>query len=205
MSFYAVFRRASTMATGVKRKAVDLAEADAKKPKANGTITSFFGAPKPVANPAGKYPPVLSPAVKFDKEAWLAKLTDEQKELLKLEIETLHESWLAYLKDEVLTKEFLDLKRFLKKEKEDGKTIFPPLEDVYSWSVLLRYATHDAPALPNITLTAILGRATRPSTPSKPSSSAKTPTTTSTKPTGSASPSALLRPPLRLSKTSTPP
>ncbi|KAI4133046.1 MAG: hypothetical protein LQ347_002318 [Umbilicaria vellea] len=131
------------MATGVKRKAVDLAEADAKKPKANGTITSFFGAPKPAAHPAAKFPPVSSAATKFDKEAWLAKLTDEQKELLKLEIETLHESWLAYLKDEVLTKAFLDLKRFLKKEKEDGKTIFPPLEDVYSWSVPLPPCARD--------------------------------------------------------------
>ncbi|MCJ1304125.1 uracil DNA glycosylase [Hypocenomyce scalaris] len=122
------------MATGVKRKAVDLAAAEAKKPKANGSITSFFGAPKPVSTTSSTSPAVPPPAVKFDKDAWLAKLTDEQKELLKLEIETLHESWLAQLKDEVLTKDFLDLKRFLKKEKEDGVTLFPPLEDVYSWS-----------------------------------------------------------------------
>lgn len=116
------------MATNLKRKAVGLAAAEAKKPKANGSITSFFGAPKPVSNNS-------STAVKFDKDKWVEKLTDEQKELLKLEIETLHESWLSHLKDEVLTKEFLDLKRFLKKEKEDGKTIFPPMEDVYSWYI----------------------------------------------------------------------
>lgn len=140
VSFYLVFRRATIMATGVKRKAVDLAAADAKKPKANGSITSFFGAPKPVSTSSSTSPVAPPPAVKFDKDAWLAKLTDEQKELLKLEIETLHESWLAHLKDEVVTKEFLDLKRFLRKEKEDGKTIFPPLEDVYSWWVLLRHA-----------------------------------------------------------------
>lgn len=72
-------------------------------------------------------------AAKFNKDAWVEKLTDEQKELLKLEIDTLHESWLSVLKDEVVTKEFLDLKRFLKRELDSGKKIFPPMEDVYSW------------------------------------------------------------------------
>ena len=121
------------MATSLKRKAADVAAADAKKPKANGSITSFFGAPKPVSTTSATSAAVPTPVIKFDKEKWLEKLTDEQKELLKLEIETLHESWLAHLKEEILTKEFLDLKRFLKKEKENGKTIYPPLEDVYSW------------------------------------------------------------------------
>ena len=121
------------MATNTKRKAVDLAASDAKKPKANGSITSFFGAPKNVSGTSATSPAVPTPAVKFDKEKWVEKLTDEQKLLLKLEIETLHESWLAHLKDEVLSKEFLDLKRFLKKEGEEGRQIFPPLEDVYSW------------------------------------------------------------------------
>lgn len=114
----------------LKRKAPDLAAAEAKKPKANGSITSFFGTPKPVSTTSSAG---LTPLAKWDKAQWVAKLTDEQKDLLKLEIETLHESWLVHLKDEVLTKEFLDLKRFLKKEGESGKKIFPPLEDVYSW------------------------------------------------------------------------
>ncbi|KAJ9659795.1 uracil DNA glycosylase [Coniosporium apollinis] len=118
----------------LKRKAADLAAADAKKPKANGSITSFFGQPKPVAGTASTNPAKGPVPSKFDKDAWVAKLSDEQKELLKLEIETLHESWLAHLKDEVVSKEFLELKRFLKKEIESGKKVFPPLEDVYSWS-----------------------------------------------------------------------
>ena len=63
----------------------------------------------------------------------MEKLTPEQKDLLALEIETLDESWLAQLKDEVVSKEFLELKRFLKKEHEQGKQIFPPAPDVYSW------------------------------------------------------------------------
>ena len=74
-----------------------------------------------------------APAQKFDKKAWVEKLPQEHKDLLALEIHSLHETWLAVLKDEILTKEFLELKRFLKREKEAGKTIFPPAEDVYSW------------------------------------------------------------------------
>ena len=70
---------------------------------------------------------------KFDKSKWLEKLTQEQKDLLALEIETLDESWLAHLKDDILSKDFLQLKRFLKSEHEAGKKIFPPAADVYSW------------------------------------------------------------------------
>lgn len=65
----------------------------------------------------------------------MASLTPEQKDLLQLEIDTLDESWLAHLKDEVVSPEFLNLKRFLKKEKDSGAKIFPPEEDIYSWLV----------------------------------------------------------------------
>ncbi|GLI77022.1 uracil DNA glycosylase [Penicillium ochrochloron] len=115
--------------------------ADPKKPK-GGSITSFFGVPKPKAlstatngsgtNGSGT---ATAPRVStFNKEKWVASLTPEQKELLQLEIDTLDESWLAHLKDEIVTSEFLNLKRFLKKEKEAKVKIFPPEEDVYSWS-----------------------------------------------------------------------
>lgn len=121
----------------LKRKAETQALTDAKKPKANSSIMSFFGPPKTVSSTsnvtATATEAIEPPQVKFDKDKWLAKLTDEQKDLLKLEIETLHESWLAQLKDEVTSKEFLELKRFLKKELDSGKKIFPPMEDVYSW------------------------------------------------------------------------
>jgi len=118
----------------LKRKATDLPAADTKKPKANGSITSFFGQPKVVAKPESANPSSEAlVAKKFDKEAWVAALTDEQKELLKLEIDTLHESWLPYLADEIKSKEFLQLKKFLKAEGERGQKVFPPLEDVYSW------------------------------------------------------------------------
>lgn len=111
----------------LKRKANSTPNgSDAKKPKANGNIASFFGAAPKSANAA--------PAVKFDKAKWVADLTPEQKTLLKLEIDTMHESWLAHLKDEITTKEFLDLKKFLDRETNAGRKWFPPREDVYSWS-----------------------------------------------------------------------
>ena len=138
---------AKTMATPLKRKADEVATSATKKPKADASITSFFKQPalseqksaggatstplSSLTKPSPADPPTAAP--KFDKAKWIEKLNPEQKELLTLEIETLHESWLAQLKDEILSKDFLELKRFLKKEKESGKTVFPPMEDVYSW------------------------------------------------------------------------
>lgn len=120
----------------LKRKATDIATAEVKKPKANSSITSFFGPPKPNPTASGSDAAKAqsqSASTPFDKEKWVNSLTDEQKQLLRLEIGTLHESWLAVLKDEITSKEFLNLKRFLKSEVESGKKVFPPSEDVYSW------------------------------------------------------------------------
>ena len=111
----------------VKRKAGEAGGGDSKKTKANASITSFFGAPKVTA----------AKPVEFDKDKWVSSLTPEQSDLLKLEIDTLHESWLAHLKDDLVKNDFLDLKRFLKKEKEAGKKVFPPEQDIYSWYVFL--------------------------------------------------------------------
>ncbi|KAE8556313.1 hypothetical protein EYB25_001014 [Talaromyces marneffei] len=116
----------------LKRSANTSSSPAAKKPKANGSITSFFGAPKPKDGASAPQQP--PPTVKFNKEKWVSSLTAEQTDLLQLEIDTLDESWLAHLKDEVVSPEFLNLKRFLKKEKESKATIFPPENDIYSWS-----------------------------------------------------------------------
>jgi uracil-DNA glycosylase len=112
----------------LKRKAAEVAS-DAKKPKMNGSITAFFGAPKSASNSGAK----SSVSINFDREAWIGKLTEEQKDLLKLEIDTLDESWLPHLKDVLVNPQFLELKRFLKKELSSGKTVYPPMGDVYSW------------------------------------------------------------------------
>ena len=117
--------------------------ADGKKPKKNADLTSFFGPPKVTPASAGKpgsqgngAAAIDAAPVKFDKEKWVAGLSDEQKELLRLEIDTLDPSWLAVLKDEVVSPGFLELKRFLQKEIKAKEKIYPPMEDVYSWSVV---------------------------------------------------------------------
>lgn len=198
----------------LKRKADATSTNDAKKPKANASITSFFGAPKTTTSStkaavsSGATVPVSAGTVttKFDKAAWVAKLTAEQRELLQLEINTLHESWLAHLKEEIVSREFLELKRFLKKEWESGKTIFPPKEEIYSW-----YDLRIIPSLPSLRsleantnsygvrvgLTTLLFQA------SKPSSSVRIPTITTTKLTASASVFALPQGHHHRSRTST--
>ncbi|KAJ9608732.1 uracil DNA glycosylase [Cladophialophora chaetospira] len=116
---------------------------DAKKPKKNADLTSFFGPPKVTPAGGGKAVSLTNgaaaavdepPPLKFDKEKWVAGLSDEQRKLLKLEIDTLDPSWLAALKEEIVTPGFLDLKRFMQKEIDSKQKIFPPLEEVYSWS-----------------------------------------------------------------------
>ena len=100
------------------------------------TSSTSATATKPVQNVNGWLGGSASTTTSnFDKAKWVEKLTPEQKDLLALEIDTLDESWLAQLKDEVLSKDFLELKRFLKREHETGKKIFPPAPDVYSWYV----------------------------------------------------------------------
>ncbi|OJJ88042.1 uracil-DNA glycosylase [Aspergillus glaucus CBS 516.65] len=122
---------------GTKRDAGHLKSpaTDSKKTKTNGSITSFFGAPKakPANADANARPASVVPS-NFNKQKWVDSLTPEQRVLLQLEIDTMDESWLARLKEEVVTPEFLELKRFLKKEKDSGAKIFPPENEVYSWT-----------------------------------------------------------------------
>lgn len=125
------------MAT-LKRKADHTAAAnDPKKPKKDASLTAFFGQPKVVntasTGTSSSPPEAQGAAPNFDKDKWVAGLSAEQKDLLKLEIDTLDPTWLAHLKDEITTSGFLSLKRFLKREIDTGKTVFPPLEEVYSW------------------------------------------------------------------------
>lgn len=70
----------------------------------------------------------------FDTQKWALSLAPETRELLDLEIRTLHESWLALLHKEITKPYFLQLKRFLQAQKKALKTVFPPEEDIYSWS-----------------------------------------------------------------------
>ncbi|KAF7722003.1 hypothetical protein EC973_003786 [Apophysomyces ossiformis] len=60
----------------------------------------------------------------------------ETLELLDLEIKTLRYEWLKALRPELTKPYFIQLKKFLKAEKDAKKTIYPPPNDIYSWSNL---------------------------------------------------------------------
>ncbi|RKP32020.1 uracil-DNA glycosylase [Metschnikowia bicuspidata] len=70
----------------------------------------------------------------FDKAEYIASLSDEEKSLLSLEINTLHITWLACLHKEIRKPYFLKLKLFLRSQA--GKTVFPPPGKIYMWSHL---------------------------------------------------------------------
>lgn len=127
-----IHTRSAAMSGSIKRKAAETATSAPKKARA---ITSFFtpsGEPS-VASSSSSLQPKSSPVSKFDKPKWISKLSDEQRSLLSLEINTMDDSWLAALKEELVTPDFLSLKRFLQGEKEKGKKIYPPEADIYSW------------------------------------------------------------------------
>ncbi|RUS18622.1 uracil-DNA glycosylase-like protein [Endogone sp. FLAS-F59071] len=98
---------------------------------------------KPVAPKSGafKSDPSTTDAVAIShKKEYAADdlfrgLNDELKALLKLESETMEESWLKALMPEMRKGYFAELKKFLKKEKEIGSKVFPPENQIYSWSV----------------------------------------------------------------------
>lgn len=69
----------------------------------------------------------------FNKEKWASSLSAEQRDLLDLELRTLDISWLAALHEELTKPYFLNLKKFIQSQKAQ---IFPPPEDIYSWSRL---------------------------------------------------------------------
>lgn len=72
----------------------------------------------------------------FDKQGWIRSLSQEERDLLKTEINYLHISWLVFLHKELTKPYFLKLKKFLKQQHESKKTIFPPENQIYSWSHL---------------------------------------------------------------------
>lgn len=77
------------------------------------------------------------PGVSWNKDRWVAQLPAETRELLQLEIDTLEESWLEALRFEIIKPYFLNLKKFLKTCKDSrGPAVYPPENDVYSWSRL---------------------------------------------------------------------
>lgn len=66
----------------------------------------------------------------------MINLTLEEKALYSLEIAQIPECWFRYLRSELSKPYFARLKQFLADERQKGKTIFPPDEDIYSWARL---------------------------------------------------------------------
>ncbi|CAR24791.1 uracil-DNA glycosylase [Lachancea thermotolerans CBS 6340] len=70
-----------------------------------------------------------------DKSEFRKSLTERQLKLLGLELDTLDDEWFAKLVSEFTKPYFLKLKDFVI-EQQQTATVFPPPQDVYSWSRL---------------------------------------------------------------------
>ncbi|SJL00071.1 related to Uracil-DNA glycosylase [Armillaria ostoyae] len=80
-------------------------------------------------------------SIPFSMSGFQESMTDEQRDLLRLECEVMGKSWLKLLKDEIKKPYFLSLKRFLWEEGVRGihdtplpLKVYPPPKDIYSWS-----------------------------------------------------------------------
>ncbi|CAG8487452.1 10122_t:CDS:2 [Ambispora gerdemannii] len=104
-------------------------------PKETNTTQTFLSAwvkPSPAKDASFEEKDSKKPALSF--ETVTKGLDGDKKELLKLEAETMDGEWLRALGVELKKPYFLQLKKFLKGEKESNKTVFPPERDIYSWS-----------------------------------------------------------------------
>lgn len=115
------------------------------------SITSFFQPTGKISGPAEKKQateklstskplttnsPTPKLTFKFDKAKWIQSLTPHQRAMLELEIETIDDSWLPVLHTELTKPYFIKLKEFLAQEKKSNAQIFPPENDIYSWTRL---------------------------------------------------------------------
>ncbi|GJJ69153.1 uracil-DNA glycosylase [Entomortierella parvispora] len=64
----------------------------------------------------------------------LKGLSDEMRDLLRLEQDTMDATWLRALQMEFSKPYFIALKKFLKQEEASRQQVFPPKGDIYSWS-----------------------------------------------------------------------
>ncbi|KAG0318579.1 hypothetical protein BGZ97_003564 [Linnemannia gamsii] len=78
--------------------------------------------------------PVSAPLILRAKPDILKGLSDEKRELLRLEQDTIDATWLRALQSEFTKPYFIELKKFLKQEVLNKQQIFPPTPDIYSWS-----------------------------------------------------------------------
>ncbi|KAF9547725.1 hypothetical protein EC957_007890 [Mortierella hygrophila] len=82
----------------------------------------------------GSETPASAPLVPKARPDILKGLSDEKRELLRLEQDTIDATWLRALQSEFTKPYFIELKKFLKQEDENKQQVFPPKSDIYSWS-----------------------------------------------------------------------
>ncbi|KAI8143861.1 uracil-DNA glycosylase-like protein [Fennellomyces sp. T-0311] len=78
----------------------------------------------------------LAAPVTRDPRDLFPDISLEMSTLLDLELTTMHYDWLKVLKAEVTKPYFIALKKFIKGEMAEKKTIYPPGKQIYSWSNL---------------------------------------------------------------------
>lgn len=70
------------------------------------------------------------------RDKLVSRLTDDDRALLRTELEFLNFSWLRHLFPELTKPYFRQLKKFLQQETNCGYQIFPPESQIYYWSQL---------------------------------------------------------------------
>ncbi|KAI7861922.1 uracil-DNA glycosylase-like protein [Spinellus fusiger] len=122
-----------TKDTGIKKKAV--------APTRQTTLFSMF---KPAVSQSKESkekdtqtvgPFISTENTVIETKTIASDLCSEDKECFALELKTMEEGWFNILLPEMKKKYFTELKAFLKSEKDGNKAVYPPEDQIYSWSV----------------------------------------------------------------------
>ncbi|KAI0749486.1 uracil-DNA glycosylase [Daedaleopsis nitida] len=106
----------------------------------------FSSTPSPSPSTSSKIAktdtPILN-SIPFSLSEYQKKFSEEEKQLLELECETMGRSWLKVLKDEIRKPYFLELKKFLydkgvrgPENSKPNLDIYPSPKNIYTWSNL---------------------------------------------------------------------
>ncbi|KAG0214313.1 uracil DNA glycosylase [Mortierella sp. GBA30] len=116
-------KRANSTTTGTKTQSSLLAWAKPKAAASDSAASATTIANGEVATVVVKAKPDI-----------LKSLPEEKRQLLQLEQDTMDATWLRALQMEFSKPYFIELKKFLKQEDDNKQKVFPPKDDIYSWS-----------------------------------------------------------------------
>ncbi|KAG0089993.1 hypothetical protein BGZ93_009559 [Podila epicladia] len=120
-------KRPTSTAAPVKQQSL-LSWAKAKVPTPKDDEASKNGTAAVVASSS------MTAVVPKARPDILKLVKEDMRELLQLEQDTVDATWLRVLQNEFAKPYFLELKKFLKQEELNKQQVFPPKEDIYSWS-----------------------------------------------------------------------